>query len=148
MSRSWSHFEEQNPALAEKARLRIHDRICYLATVRKDGSPRVFPVGGCIGGGSLWLFVGKDSPKRFDLRGDGRFALHCEVEDRQGGGGEVHVTGTAREVTGPAQRAIAEQAWPSRKPDPEWHLFELLPQTVSHRIYVNGAPQTERWQAR
>ena len=145
MPHSWSQLEKDNPALGEQARLRVHDRICYLSTVRKDGSPRVFPVAGFIGGGSLWLFVGEDSPKRFDLRSDGRFALHCGVEDRSGGKGEVHITGTAKEVTEPSQRAAAERAWPSGDAQPEWLLFELLPQSVTRTTYENTVPSRERW---
>jgi hypothetical protein len=41
------------------------------------------------------------SPKGGDTGRDGRFALHCAVEDNQGGGGEVLVTGVGSEIDAP-----------------------------------------------
>ena len=38
------------------------------------------------------------SPKGWDLRRNGRYALHAAVEDTTGGGGEVLVIGTAVEA--------------------------------------------------
>ena len=101
---------------------------------------------GCIGDGSLWLFIGESSPKRFDLRNDGRFALHCAVEDRNGGAGEIHVAGTATEITD-AKREVAARAWPTGQPRAEWLLFELLPATVRWTEYVEGLPRRESWTA-
>lgn len=129
------------------ARERVHGRICYLATVRQDGSPRVFPVGGCIGQGTIWLFVGKDSPKRYDLRNDGRFALHCEVEDTHGGLGEIHVTGVALEVTDAIVREEAIEAWPGEPVRTDWLLFSLDPLAVSHTTYAGSSPIRSSWRS-
>jgi hypothetical protein len=38
------------------------------------------------------------SPKAWDLRRNGRYALHAAVEDTTGGGGEVLLIGTAVEA--------------------------------------------------
>jgi hypothetical protein len=49
------------------------------------------------------------SPKGADIRRDGRFALHCAVEDNQDGGGEVLVTGVGTEVDAPDD--FTERGW-------------------------------------
>ncbi len=46
---SWQTLEHSNPALAAFGLKRLHGNVAYLATVRKDGSPRVHPVTLIIG---------------------------------------------------------------------------------------------------
>ena len=48
--------------------------------------------------GSLVVTMYPSSPKGWDLRRNGRYALHAAVEDTTGGGGEVLLVGTAIEV--------------------------------------------------
>ena len=142
---SWREFEIDDRDLAELTRTRIERRICYLATVRRDGSPRVFPTSPFFGDGALWLFVAATSPKRFDLRNDGRFALHASVEDTHGGRGEAHVIGTSSEVTDPGEYERAVQACPY-DPQPDYLLFELSPQSVTFKTYgPDGAGIFRRW---
>ena len=71
--------------------------LCYLATVRADGHPRVHPVGLHVRGDRLVVPMQPSSPKGHDLRRTGRYAVHCSVEDSDGGAGEVLVTGLAEE---------------------------------------------------
>lgn len=49
------------------------------------------------------------SPKGVDIRRDEPVALHCAVEDNQGGGGEVPVTGVGSEIHVPED--FAERGW-------------------------------------
>jgi hypothetical protein len=72
---SWSMLEEKNPELAAFGSARLHGQVAYLATVRKDGSPRVHPLPPIIGQGHLFVFMEPTSPKGHDLRRDGRYAL-------------------------------------------------------------------------
>jgi hypothetical protein len=74
--------------------------ICYLATVRKDGSPRVHPVCPVRANGRMYVAVagsGRESPspKRWDLRNDGRYAMHAMPGPRDD---EFYCTGRARLV--------------------------------------------------
>jgi hypothetical protein len=82
---SWTDFAAEVPHLEVVGRRRLERRIAYLATIRADGSPRVHPVSPFIGGGCLALFMEPTSPKVADLRRDARYALHCSVEDNEGG---------------------------------------------------------------
>ena len=54
---------------------RLNRKVAYLATIKKDGSPRLHPVTPFIGNGMLFVFTEPSSPKIGDLRRDGRYAL-------------------------------------------------------------------------
>jgi hypothetical protein len=105
----WAELEASDAELAEHARQRLTGGICYLATVRPDGFPRVHPVGAHVRDGRLVVPMKPTSPKGADLRRDGRYALHGTVEDRQGGGGEIMVTGVATEIEAPDD--FAARGW-------------------------------------
>ncbi len=142
----WSDLKKASPEFCLIGEERLHGRLAYLATVRSDGSPRVFPVGPFTDGVALWVFIGGRSPKRYDLINDRRYALHCSVEDDQGGSGEFHITGRALRVTDRATRKRAENVWPGSDPIlPDYLLFELLISTALHTVYINGEPVRERW---
>src|SRR5215212_991738 len=98
---TWHNFEAAEPAIAAFTIERLAGRVAYLATVRPDGGPRVHPVTPIIGAGHLFLFMEPTSPKGRDLQRDSRYALHCGVEDNQGGAGEVIVHGRAELVEAP-----------------------------------------------
>jgi hypothetical protein len=98
----WSDFEAESPEMAAAGRALIYQfrvGLGYLATVRKDGGPRVHPVCPVIAAGGLYVFVGNQTPKLRDLLRDGRFALHSfpnpDVDD------EFCVSGTVRCVDDP-----------------------------------------------
>ena len=86
---------------------RLDERIAYLATVTADGAPRVHPVSPFIGAGHLFVYMEPTSPKVRDLERDPRYSLHCAVENNDGGEGELSVSGRARLVLDPGQRALA-----------------------------------------
>lgn len=103
--------------------------VAHLATVRRDGSPRIHPVCPHIAGGRLYVVVSDLSPKRFDLASGRRFALHS-IDIGEPGPDydefEFSVTGIARRV--PLSEATT---WASVRevcfyefPDTDW-LFEL-----------------------
>lgn len=104
---SWADFGEEAPHLEALGRRRLERRIAYLATIRADGSPRVHPVSPFIDGGCLAIYMEPTSPKVADLRRDGRYALHCGVEDNEGGEGEFYVIGRAEEITDTSRRSEA-----------------------------------------
>jgi hypothetical protein len=142
---SWKDLEEANPEMAAFGLQRLNGQVAYLATVRKDGSPRVHPVTPIIGGGHLFLFMEPSSPKGSDLRRDGRFALHCAVGDSSGGGGEFFLSGRASFVEQPEMRAAATQA-ASYTPADRYILFELNPDSALATVYEEGQPVRQRWE--
>ena len=81
---SWKSFQEASPELAQLVQERLNRKIAYLATLKKDGSPRLHPVTPFIGNGMLFIFTEPSSPKISDLRRDDRYALHCSVEREEG----------------------------------------------------------------
>ena len=89
---SWAEFERDDPGLAAFGRERLNDRVAYLGTIRSDGSPRVHPVSGRIREGRLIVRMDPASPKAKDLRRNGRYALHSQVLDTSGAGGEFAVS--------------------------------------------------------
>jgi hypothetical protein len=136
----WREFAGQVPAMAERGRERLGIGIAYLATVRRDGSPRLHPVSPIFtADGRLMVAIGHRSPKRFDLANDGRYALHAlppplEAEDYDEF--EFNLTGTARRLPfeDAASWAAARDAAGHVIRDDDW-LFEFL---------VEGA-LTTRW---
>jgi hypothetical protein len=84
---SWSQFEAGAPQIAEAGRKLIHQHgigLAYLATLRKDGAPRLHPICPTVFEGGLYALIGPTHKQR-DLLRDGRFALHSfpcpEVDD-------------------------------------------------------------------
>ncbi len=108
---SWEAFEAAVPELAAEGKRLFYQYgvgLGFLATVRKDGGPRLHPICPVVAEGGLYAFI-VPSPKCADLRRDGRYALHCyppeEVDD------EFYVTGRATEVSDPTIRAAVAAAY-------------------------------------
>jgi hypothetical protein len=144
---SWRKLEEAIPELAAfgAERFRRFD-VAYLATVRKDGAPRVHPVTPIVGQGHLFLFMEPTSPKGHDLRRDGRYALHGAVSDASGNSGEFVVSGRARFVEEPELRAVATEL-ASYTPAERYILFELEVEIVLATQYLDGEPVRQRWKS-
>lgn len=126
---TWDEVEAGHP-LAARARVGWSRMpVAHLATVRRDGSPRVHPVCPHLAGGRLYVVIGRTSPKRFDLANDGRFALHAIDVGEPGPDFdefEFSIEGRARRIpvsegdTWAAVRTVC----PYPFPDEDW-LFEL-----------------------
>lgn len=141
---NWLQFEQAELDLAAFGRERLSSRVAYLATIRADGGPRVHPVTPIIGGGHLYVYMEPTSPKGRDLQRDPRYALHCSVENWEGGGGEFVIHGQALPITDPQIRAEYD-SYASYKPKERYILFELLLERVLATTYLDGAPVRRRW---
>lgn len=142
---SWIEFARQAPRLAEFGHARFQSGVAYLGTVRADGSPRVHPVTPIIGE-QLFLFMEPSSPKVADLQRDGRYTLHCSVEDSSGGGGEFYVRGRATVTNVPITREQAARA-SSYVPADRYILFILSIEFAFKNRYIDGKATPERWQS-
>lgn len=95
---TWQEFESSAPEVAEAGRKLLYQfgpGLAYLATVRRDGGPRLHPFCPVIAEGGLFGLIGP-SPKQRDLLRDGRYAIHAfSPKDSDD---EFYVTGTARRV--------------------------------------------------
>ncbi len=130
---TWTQFAQQQPALAAAGRSRLYEfggiGLGFLATVRRDGGPRVHPVCPVISRAGLHVLI-VPGPKRSDLRRDARYALHSETFPPPREDDGFAVTGTAAEITDPGtaqvvrDQVIADhgQPWPDYE---RLALFEL-----------------------
>ncbi|MEO7913416.1 MAG: pyridoxamine 5'-phosphate oxidase family protein [Roseiflexaceae bacterium] len=141
---TWKSLEDHQPELAAFGAERLNGKVAYLATVRKDGSPRVHPITPIIGHGHLFVFMEPTSPKGHDLRRDRRYAIHCSVSDNSGTSGEVIVTGRAQPIESAELRALAMQL-ASYSPADRYILFELTIESATSTIYSNGSAVRNQW---
>jgi hypothetical protein len=99
----WEDFAEAEPEFAERVRARFAvGKHCTMATLRRDGSPRISGTEVDFDGG---LFLGSmaGAVKALDLRRDPRVALHSPSVDppegEEGGWlGDAKIAGRAHEV--------------------------------------------------
>ncbi|HNB51015.1 MAG TPA: hypothetical protein PK530_03685 [Anaerolineales bacterium] len=140
---TWNEFTQQAPELAAFGKARFDSGVAYLGTIRPDGGPRVHPVTPIIGE-QLFLFMEPTSPKGNDLKRDGRYSLHCAVEDSGGGGGEFYVRGRAMFTDDPTLREQAVKA-SSYAPADRYILFVLTVEFAFMNTYGEGKAQTVRW---
>ena len=103
---SWRAVEEEAPELAGLAR-RYLDAFTHktLATLRRDGSPRISGTEVNFREGELWLGSMLGSLKALDLRRDPRFALHSGSQDPPEWTGDAKLAGRVEEITDPARIA-------------------------------------------
>ena len=102
---SWAEFASAEPALASRVQQRFDTRKHKtLATLRKDGSPRISGIEVEFADGELFLGMMPGSRKLSDLERDPRLALHSPTDDPpidrpSGWRGEAKITGRAVEVS-------------------------------------------------
>src|SRR3954453_14413183 len=99
---SWAKFEGEAPELAARVRERLdahgHKTI---ATLRRDGSPRISGTETQFRDGDLWIGSMWRAVKALDLQRDARYALHSASEDPGVWAGDAKVAGIAEEITDP-----------------------------------------------
>ena len=99
-----------------------------LATLRRDGSPRISGTEMDLFDGDLWFGSMLHALKARDLLRDPRFALHGATVDEELTGGDAKIAGRAVEITDPAEferfvKARNDDGAPI--PDEPFHLFRL-----------------------
>ncbi len=133
---TWQEFETDAPELAAAvlARFSAH-RHHVLATLRKDGSPRVSGTEVRVAGADLTLGSMYGAVKALDLRRDPRFALHANPGEHTMAGGDAKVAGRAVEILDEAAPAAGG---PQPPPEPS-HAFRLeLEEVVLTSIGASG----------
>jgi nitroimidazol reductase NimA-like FMN-containing flavoprotein (pyridoxamine 5'-phosphate oxidase superfamily) len=130
----WTEIETDAPDFANTVR-RLFDshRHKVLATLRKDGSPRVSGIELEFRDGELWFGTMPESLKGKDLLRDPRLALHSASEDPgdnpSSWPGDAKLSGRAVEVTEPEE----VQAVVNGAADPaESHAFRVDISEVVH----------------
>ncbi len=109
---SWSEFVAAEPEFAyrvhEVFEVRKHKTV---ATLRRDGAPRISGIETRFEDGQLWVGMMPDSVKAADLRRDPRLALHSPTvdppqDDPSSWAGEAKISG--RGIEAPASEAGGE----------------------------------------
>jgi pyridoxamine 5'-phosphate oxidase-like protein len=104
---TWKDFAAAEPDLADVGRSLLFQfkvGLAFLATVRKDGAPRLHPVCPVLSNERLFVLVIATSPKRQDLLRDGRYALQTFPQPKPGSD-EFYIVGKAVLVDDQAARA-------------------------------------------
>lgn len=134
----WEDVEKAVPDLAGRVR-RLLDAHKHktMATLRRDGSPRISGTEVTFLGGDLWIGSMPGAVKQLDLRRDPRIALHSASPDADEGDpgswpGDAKLAGRAVHVTDPAEKATfwAAQAGPAPPDLDGAELFRIEPLEV------------------
>ena len=131
---TWKEFAAGAPELAEAGRSLLFRfggvGLAFLATVRKDGAPRLHPVCPVLSSDRLFVMITLESPKRDDLARDGRYALQTFPQPKPGSD-EFYVTGKAVLIDDAATRAaVLRDA--KHMADASEIVFELRIDRVMH----------------
>lgn len=117
----WSEIEQEAPELVAAARdfldAGVHKT---LATLRRDGSPRISGTEVVVRDGDLWLGSMWQAVKARDLQRDARFALHSASLSPPAWRGDAKLAGRAEEVIEP----VVARVDAGDPPEPS-HLFRL-----------------------
>lgn len=140
----WSEVEARQPRLAEVGRQRLMDPgFVLVATVRRDGTPRLSPVEPWIMDGVLWLSMMRGSTKAADLARDPRILVHNAIANKDGQEGEFKIRGTAQEEESlDIQRRYAAEVSKSLGWNPEPGQFHLFRVAIGHITYLHYDPPT------
>ncbi|MPY91934.1 MAG: pyridoxamine 5'-phosphate oxidase family protein [Acidimicrobiia bacterium] len=103
---SWKTFAAEAPELAGSVHARFAAHLHHvLATIRRDGAPRVSGTEVKVHDGDIWLGSMSGATKGADLRRDPRLALHSSPSDTDLDAGDARLDGRATLVEDPDTRA-------------------------------------------
>jgi hypothetical protein len=145
---SWSAIEAEVPELAALARTYLDASVHKtIATLRRDGSPRISGNEVRIAQGELWLGCMWRSLKALDLLRDPRLALHSTSLDPPAWKGDAKLAGRAEEVD---DDALKEAVY-GHVPGGPYHLFRVeVDELVVVRLPDDDPPEhliIESWHA-
>lgn len=150
---TWQEFARQNPELAALGQERLdRNGLVMLATLRKNGFPRISPVEPLFINGQLYLGMMWQSQKALDLIRDPRCSLHNAVSDRHASEGEFKVYGRAMDITNPNERQVYLEAMAKKIRlefgDEKFHCFVIDLESVAANTPVGKEFQHQVWKAR
>jgi Pyridoxamine 5'-phosphate oxidase len=124
---TWGEVRAAAPELAAAVQACFDAHVHkVIATLRRDGSPRVSGTEATFWADDLWLGMMPDSVKALDLLRDPRFALHSATVDPEMAGGDTKLSGRAIAIVDEA--ALAEfvsrfEEDRGQEPPQPFHLF-------------------------
>jgi len=145
---TWGEVRAAAPELAAAVQACFDAHVHkVIATLRRDGSPRVSGTEATFWGDDLWLGMMPDSVKALDLLRDPRFALHSATVDPEMAGGDAKLSGRAIEIADDATIAAFVGRFEEdrgQEPPQPFHLFradvtEIVRTTVeSDRLVIES----------
>jgi hypothetical protein len=140
----WQDFEEAAPELAALGRERIEQHgFVLVGTIRRDGTPRISPVGAGIVAGHFALNVLSTSLKARDLLRDPRILVHSVVAHAGDPNDEFKLRGRAVAVDDPEVRTGIELlTW---SPPPESIVFSIDIEEAAFLAWAKGEVVVTRW---
>jgi hypothetical protein len=128
---TWDDFAAAAPELAATARELLEANThLTIATLRKDGAPRISGIEAQVLEGDLWFGSMPEGVKARDLQRDPRFALHSGTGDASDWHGDAKVAGRAEEITDPERMKEIFEAMGHPQSGPS-HLFRAELNEVS-----------------
>jgi Pyridoxamine 5'-phosphate oxidase len=144
---NWRDLETAAPEIAHLGGERLEQaRVALLATLRKDGSPRISPVEPFLTQGQLIFGAMSWSLKTRDLLRDPRCVLHSAVTGPDAGEGELKLYGRATEADEEIRNGCRDGWWLERPPEAAT-VFAL---TIEQATFISwdterGRMTVRRW---
>jgi hypothetical protein len=138
----WSDIEDAEPRLAGLGREKLlGPGVVLVATIRRDGTPRISPVEPYLLDGDLLLSMLWQSTKARDLLRDPRVLVHSVITGRDGAEGEFKLRGTVRvEHDTAVQRRYAAAVAADLGWSPEVGRFHLFAVDIDQVTFVRYDP--------
>lgn len=145
---NWAEVTEAAPELAAKVRSRFEAHgLALLATLRKDGSPRITGIETLFGEGELWLGMMPGSLKANDLLRDPRLALHSATVDKMVANGDAKLSGAGVHVEDEEtfERYRKASGGAQGQSFGGFHLFRVDVKEMSHLAPAGDHLDIESW---
>lgn len=149
---SWSDVRTAVPELAAKVQARFDAHgLAMLATIRRDGFPRLSAIEALFTDDTVWLGMMHGSRKAHDLLRDPRLAMHNATEDKDVSHGDAKLIGHAIAVTDDAELDRARRDFAAHTghppPDGPMHLFSVDVREISFLRPAGDHLDIEWWKA-
>lgn len=146
--KSWNEFSCKEREISELGKrmlfpARPHIGLAFLATIRKDGSPRLHPVSLVCSQDHLYVFFPINSPKCGDLKRDGRYALQAFPPPDNEPGREFYLAGAAHHIQDVHIRQAIIIETGAHVEESE-QLFELLINQAMYTTLIDCGTSNER----
>jgi hypothetical protein len=146
----WRDLELVAPEIAQPGKARLQEvRVAFLATLRKDGSPRISPVEPYFAEGHLLFGAMAWTLKVRDLERDARCSLHSAITGPNEREGELKLYGRAIEADDEV-RAASTDGWWTEEPSESARVFSLSIEEAAFVTwdYERGEMTLRRWSPR
>lgn len=144
---TWRDLELAAPEIAEPGKTRLDEtRVALLATLRRDGSPRISPIEPFFTEGHLLFGAMAWTLKARDLGRDPRCTLHSAVTGPNEGEPELKLYGPAIEADDDL-RAACPSGWWTDQPHEAARVFSLSIEEAAFVTwdYEGGEMTVRRW---